>query len=341
MALAVWAVDGDKTCKIVVSLPQRMMMNAESADFSLTALTDEGEKDVAVIHLAAESGMLKGEWEGELEKTYAASVSWMRDPHVGAGLLLEPGTISISSAESRDGGLSVKGTELNDLYSKYLHERNRAERMSQRDSIAVEYLKNYGNTPLFVMIYEDHSAIAFSENKEKAETLWALGGEEQKKVTRVLEAYNRICHNDVSNGEPLRDVTIQNATVEEAGKTVKLSDYIGHGKWVFIDFWASWCVACRQAIPLVKEAYEELKDKNILFISIAEWDRRAAALKAIGEEGMPWLQLIDEKGACGSTYMFNTIPRFMLFAPDGTLAEKDVNRRQIKSLLRSKVSVEE
>ena len=197
-------------------------------------------------------------------------------------------------------------------------------------------MQRYCDTPLFGMLFTNHSAVAFGTDKKAVERLWAMGGEEAKKMKYARSAYERICHNDVANGQPLRDVTIPNATVD-GGKTVKLSDYIGKGQWVFVDFWASWCGACRQAIPLVKEVYEEVKDKNVLFISIAEWDRRDAALKAMAQENMPWLQLIDEKGACGDTYMFNSIPRFMLFAPDGTLVEKDIERNQIRKLLTEKI----
>lgn len=329
----------DNVCTLKVSAPKSTFRNAQSASLTVSMNGEDGEQEVGTLQLTASAdGTLQGEWKGAVTAECAASAIWTEDPHVGFVFFIEPGTV-VATASSANEGFEVGGTHLNDIYSEY---KSACQTMpfSQADSITEVYMKRYSDTPLFGTLFTSHGSVLFGTNPADVERLWQVGGENGKKMKYALDAYMRICHNDIANGEPLRDVEIPNATVDGEGASVKLSDYIGKGKWVFVDFWASWCVGCRQAIPLVKKAYDQLKDRNIMFISIAEWDKRPAALKAMKEENMPWLQLIDEKGVCGDRYMFNTIPRFMLFAPDGTLAEKDVNRKDIVKLLSEKVEGE-
>jgi len=327
----------DNTCRLKVSMPQSLFQGEKEIEMAITANTETGEEDLGILKLTPNNGgLLAGEWTITADKALAASAVWTVDPHAGFAFFIEPGVVTVDVKRGQESFVAT-GTPLNDIYIRYKAERASAN-YRRGDSIAEDYMQKYNDTPLFGTIFTDHSAVLFGEKKDVVERLWAIGGENGKKMKYALDAYNRICHNDITNGEPLRDVEIPNATVEGIGETVRLSDYIGKGKWVFVDFWASWCGGCRQAIPTVKQAYQQLKDKNILFVSIAEWDRRAAALKAMKEEDMPWLQLIDEKGKCGDVYMFNTIPRFMLFAPDGTLADKDVDRMKIISVLTEKVN---
>lgn len=325
----------DTTCTLKVSFPQEVFGNATSAELVLTVNGENGEEESGLYNLtSAGDGVMTGVWNLDGKEPVAAGMVWTQDPHVGFSFFIEPGVVTVNF--SKDKGAIVSGTPLNDAYTAYYKECEETPYQKQ-DSLTEAYMQRYNDTPLFGMLFTSHPAVSFRADKTETERLWAMGGENGRKMKYAKSAYVRICHNDIANGEPLRDVEIPHATVDGEGTSIRLSDYIGKGQWVLVDFWASWCVGCRQAIPKVKEAYEKLKGENVLFISIAEWDRRPAALKAMQEENMPWLQLIDEKGVCGDTYMFNAIPRFMLFAPDGTLAEKDVERNNILSLLTEKL----
>jgi len=331
----------NKEFTLKASIPSKSFLGKTTADFDVTVLTENGEKSLGTLHLVADKdSMLVGQFQTETDGSYCASAVWTEDPHMGFAFFLEPGTVT---AAYKENGFSVHGTQLNEVYAQYKNESEAEQQngysRTKLNAITEKYMQKYSDTPLFSLLFQSHMTVSMASFQTDANTiaeverLWAIGSDSAKKDKNLLETYNRICHNDIADGMSLRDVEIPNATVEDS-KTVRLSDYIGHGKWVFIDFWASWCGGCRQAIPLVKKVYETVKDNdNILFISIAEWDRRSAALKAMKEENMPWLQLIDEKGACGSAYMFSTIPRFMLFAPDGTLSHKDIDRNKIKDVI--------
>lgn len=75
------------------------------------------------------------------------------------------------------------------------------------------------------------------------------------------------------------------------GSTVKLSDF--KGKYVLIDFWASWCVPCRKGNPHLKELYARYKDKGIEFIGVSDDDGSPDAWKkAVEKDGLPWLHVL-------------------------------------------------
>jgi thiol-disulfide isomerase/thioredoxin len=95
------------------------------------------------------------------------------------------------------------------------------------------------------------------------------------------------------------------------------------GKYVLIDFWASWCGPCRQAIPKVKELYEKYKDKNLDIVSVSIDDNKKAWAKAMEEEGMPWKQLLSpDKNATMKNFLFSGIPTIYLIDKQGKIVSK-------------------
>ena len=79
------------------------------------------------------------------------------------------------------------------------------------------------------------------------------------------------------------------------GKTVKLSDYVGKGKVVLVDFWASWCGPCRREMPNLVEAYAKYKNKNFEIVGVS-LDQSADAWKeAIKKLNITWPQMSDLK----------------------------------------------
>lgn len=110
------------------------------------------------------------------------------------------------------------------------------------------------------------------------------------------------------------------------GKTFRISDYAGKGKWVLLEFWASWCGPCRADIPHLKEAYKAYHPQGFEIISISMDDNEKAWKGAVKREGMDWVQGSTLKAFnddLSKMYNFNGIPFCILVGPDGKIAERN------------------
>lgn len=104
------------------------------------------------------------------------------------------------------------------------------------------------------------------------------------------------------------------------GKPTKLSDY--RGKYVLVDFWASWCVPCRNENPNVLKAYNEYHPKGLEILAVSLDDKRDAWLKAVEQDKLPWKQVSDLKGwnnSAGREYLIKSIPASFLIDPNGKI----------------------
>lgn len=116
------------------------------------------------------------------------------------------------------------------------------------------------------------------------------------------------------------------------GVTHKLSEYVGKGKYVLIDFWASWCGPCRKEMPNVKKVYEAYKDKGFDIIGLSFDNDKEAWKGAIKSLDIPWHHLSDLKGwecVAGSTYGVNAIPATLLIGPDGKVVANGLNGEEL------------
>lgn len=110
------------------------------------------------------------------------------------------------------------------------------------------------------------------------------------------------------------------------GKKFKISDYCGKGKYVLLEFWASWCGPCRADIPHIKEAYAHYHPQGFEIISISMDTSEKAWKAAIERENMDWVQGTDLKafnGPLAKVYNFNGIPFCILIGPDGKIVERN------------------
>ena len=244
-------------------------------------------------------------------------------------LILEAGNIVITMD---DRSCTVGGTPLNDALFGATREFGQAQQQGEQDK-AQQLIKDY-----IFQHREDLTAVLMLTALDNFTTddianIFSLIGQcseivQQHPITIQLTERLNTMLNRPKEGDMFKDFA-----VEYDKTTHRLSDYVGRGKYVLVDFWASWCGPCRAEIPNLITAYNKYKDKGFTVLGVAVNDKPEATLKAIKDDGIPYPQILNSQQIAASAYGFDAIPQIILFAPDGTILARGLRGEEIEKKL--------
>lgn len=150
----------------------------------------------------------------------------------------------------------------------------------------------------------------------------------------VAHVKTPMAEQDALIGQRFIDVQSRDAD----GKVHKLSQYAGKGRWVLVDFWASWCGPCQEEMPNVVSAYKKFHAKGFDIVGISLDENKDEWLDAIESWGMPWIHLSDLNGwKCSAVqkYQVEGIPYNVLIGPDGVVEACDLMGDELTDFLSS------
>lgn len=131
-------------------------------------------------------------------------------------------------------------------------------------------------------------------------------------------------------GQPSVDFTIN----DTEGKPVSLSSF--KGRYVLLDFWASWCGPCRATHPELIKIYNNFKGEKFDILAVSLDDKKDAWLKAIKDDKIPWKQASDLKGASSDVakmYNVTQIPQNLLIDPKGVIVGRNLTGKSLEDKL--------
>ncbi|WP_205944130.1 TlpA disulfide reductase family protein [Pedobacter sp. HDW13] len=268
-------------------------------------------KEAKISKLKAEADQFT--WKGNVSEAQRIMITF---PKRKVWVYVEPGNMQLDGHIDSLSNIRLEGSKIQDeaeaynkllepilsqakrLFEKYGNvdkqeqlalEQRIQELNMQRQAIADSYITAHPQSAFSLTLVTDLATLG--EYKDILKVYSQLGedikaSQEGQRLSKRLAILKRS-----EIGSPVLNFTQSDNT----GKQVTFSEF--KGKYVFIDFWASWCGPCRAENPNVLKAYNKYKDKKFTIVGISLDDNEEKWKKAIEEDNIPWTQLSDLKGS--------------------------------------------
>ncbi len=268
--------------------------------------------------------------QGEVEKPEIAALTiyfTYQGEHntTGVELVLEPGDITIGSEE-----YFPRGTALNDAVADLYSRLDEAEEAGEDCmSPVTDYVAQHKDDPSVILVLCNRNVQALAGH-DAVEQLLDEVSDELRAHPNLLALQEKLEGTRASRpGNMFIDFE-----AEYDGQVQHFSDYVGKGKYVIADFWASWCGPCRREIPGLINVYNTYKGDDFEVVGVATWDEPAKTLQAIEELGIPYPQILNAQRAGSDAYNIEGIPEIILFGPDGTILQRGLRGDAIEQAVR-------
>ena len=202
--------------------------------------------------------------------------------------------------------------------------------IAREDSFVVNILKAHPNDQVGVICaleYADGICCQFPRRGiELIDMLDAAVIAKEPKLRMKKKDLQTLLETD--KGSMFRDFTVEYDGIQQ-----RLSDYVGCGKYVLVDFWASWCGPCREEIPNIVAAYKKYKSRGLQVVGIACLEDAKSSIKYVREQNIPYPQIFNAGMSVLQLYGMDGIPYIFLFAPDGTILARGLRGNEIEQKL--------
>jgi thiol-disulfide isomerase/thioredoxin len=288
---------------------------------------------------------------GTVTKPYFASLTMPERKEDFFSFYIEPGKMDITGRANelkrlaiKDGGLNGDDKMLKDrmrtitmweetnskLYENAYKEKNKAimdsldivdmDVLKAKRRVVADFIKNKPASMRGAMaILENFSYYAEASD---VEPLYNLLDSKIKKSPKGIEVKNMLdVYSNVAIGKHAPEI------VQFTPDSSSLSLSSLKGKYVLIDFWASWCGPCRRENPNIVEAYQQFKDKGFTILGVSYDTKKANWIKAIENDQLDWNQISTLDGWANTTskeYGIKAIPSNVLVDKDGIIIAKNI-----------------